>query len=87
MENLNERELALVALGASIGSNCIPCTTYHIKQCKTHGLSDRQIRAAVAMAVKVKNVPAQNVLSTAEHMLEPKEGSDGCAPDQPCSCC
>lgn len=86
MENLNERELALVALGASIGSNCIPCTAYHLKQCKKNGLTDGQIRAAVSMAVKVKSVPAQNVLSTAERMLDSREGSNECAADQPCSC-
>jgi AhpD family alkylhydroperoxidase len=87
MENLNERDLALVALGASIGSNCIPCTAYHLKQCKKNGLTDRQIRAAVSMAVKVKSVPAQNVLSTAERMLESTGDSDECATDQPCTCC
>ncbi len=47
MENLNERDLAIISLGASIGSNCIPCTAYHLKQCKKHGLTDRQLRAAV----------------------------------------
>ncbi len=86
MANLSLKELSLVSLGASIGSNCIPCVVYHIKQCRNSGLSDDQIKSAVKMAVKVKNVPAENVLSSALRQLDIQESNEQCSPEQPCSC-
>ena len=47
MENLTLKESSLVSLGASIGSNCIPCVIYHIKQCRKRGLTDEQIKTAI----------------------------------------
>ena len=86
MSNLSLKEISLVALGASVGSNCIPCVVYHIKQCRISGLSDEQIKSAVKMAVKVKNVPADNVLSSALRQLDLPEDNEECSSEQPCSC-
>ncbi len=79
MEELNLKEISLVSLGASIGSNCIPCVVYHIKQCKNSGLTDEQIKSAIDAAVKVKSVPAENVLSTALRQIGiAGHGDTGC---------
>jgi len=87
MENLNLKEISLVAIGASIGSNCIPCVVYHIKQGRTGGLTDEQIKSAIDAAVKVKNVPAENVLSTALRQLDIAVNTDLCTPGQSYGCC
>ena len=75
MESLSQREQELVAIGAAIGSNCVSCIEYHIPAAKKTGLTDRQIRIAVRLADKVRQVPARKVLETAfvllgEHLPE-----------------
>jgi len=87
MDNLTLKETSLVSLGASIGSNCMPCAVFHIKQCRNSGLSDEQIKTAIDIAVKVKNVPADNVLSTALRQLGISESSrEECGAAQGCGC-
>lgn len=78
MNDLNHRERELVALGAAMGSNCIPCIEYHIPEARKAGLTDAQISEAIRLADKVRQVPARKVLSTAQRMLpESSEGVPG----------
>ena len=65
MSQLTPREIELVAIGAAIGSNCIPCVEYHIGAGKELGISDEEIRAAMALADKVRRAPARKVLEAA----------------------
>ena len=65
MSELNNREQSLVALGAALAANCVPCIEYHIPEAKNAGLSDPEIREAVEIADKVRRVPAKMVLQTA----------------------
>jgi len=84
--SLTEKELELVAIGASIGGNCIPCLEYHYKKCVELGFSQRQLAKAIAMAKKVKEVPNQKIYETAARL----NGKGCCAEEQPkekgCSC-
>lgn len=70
MENLSKKEKEFVALGAALGSNCVPCIIYHIKESRKSGISDEQIRGAIELAEKVRKVPAEKVLNTAYAQLE-----------------
>ncbi len=86
---LSSRDEELVALGAAIASNCVPCIEYHIPQARRTGLSDLQIGQAIALADKVRKVPADKVLQTATALLgEQREArhegrGEGCGcPDQ-----
>lgn len=65
MTDLNPRESELVALGAAMGSNCVPCIEYHIPEARKAGISDEQIHAAIRLADRVRRVPAQKVLDAA----------------------
>lgn len=47
MTNLTDRDRELVALGAAMGSNCVPCMEYHIPAARKARLSDPQIVDAV----------------------------------------
>ena len=58
METLNSKEQELVAIGASIASNCLPCITYHIEVARKTGITDEQIVEAIALAKKIKEVPS-----------------------------
>lgn len=69
MNELNHRERELVALGAAMGSNCVPCIEYHIPEARQAGLSDAQIAGAIRLADKVRQVPARKLLDTAHRVL------------------
>ncbi len=85
MDRLTTAERELVALGAALGSNCVPCIEYHIPEARKAGLSDRQINEAIHLADKVRQVPARKVLAAAVSMLAEAEAtteaerSSGCA--------
>lgn len=69
MNDLTPRDLELVALGAAMGSNCVPCIEFHIPQSRKLGLSDPEIHAAIQHADKVRQVPARKTLQAALNML------------------
>lgn len=78
MSELSNAERELVALGAAMGSNCVPCIEYHIPEARKAGFSDQQIAEAIRFADKVRQVPARKVLATANSLLaEAPAGSPG----------
>lgn len=58
IDHLNPRERELVALGAALASNCIPCINHHIPLARKLGISDIQIRESIELADQVRQVPA-----------------------------
>ena len=86
MSELNNREQELVALGAAIASNCVPCIEYHIPEAGRAGLSDSQIKEAVRIADKVRRVPARMVLETALARIDGAETGVDEAPEARCGC-
>lgn len=81
MEKLSPIERELVAIGASIASNCIPCVTYHIAKAKKLGLSDALVAEAIELADKVRQVPARAVLDAVQRDAAGTgtQGGCGCA--------
>lgn len=77
MNDLSFRERELVALGAAMGSNCVPCIEYHIPESRKAGLTDREILAAVQHADTIRQVPARKVLEAALKMLPAVDGAAG----------
>ena len=78
MTNLSKRDTELVALGAAIGSNCVPCVVFHVQEARNCGLTDEEIREAVESADKLRRTPATLVLNAAhqeltENASEPSE--------------
>ena len=89
MSELTERDKELVAIGASIASNCVPCIAFHVGKARQVGLTDAQIAAAIAVSEEVRAVPANLVVSTARAYLDekPKDApatDDDCTPN--CGC-
>lgn len=86
MTNLSKRDAELVALGAAVGSNCVPCVVFHVQEARNCGLTDEEIREAVDSADKLKRTPATLVLNAAHQELSdnqsepPEEGQaqNGC---------
>ena len=59
----------LVAIGASIASNCQPCFKFHYDKARKLGVSREDMLCAVKTAQGVKDTPAKAVLSLAERYL------------------
>jgi AhpD family alkylhydroperoxidase len=78
MDKLSPVERELVAIGASVASNCIPCVTYHMAKAKKLGLSDTQIMEAVELADKVRQVPARAVLEAVQRDGPADGAAGGC---------
>lgn len=68
---LDHREL--VAIGAAVAANCEPCLKYHVRKAREGSLTDDQLRAAVPVARKVKEIPARLILEAADRLLAPGE--------------
>jgi AhpD family alkylhydroperoxidase len=87
MTDLTAREAELVALGAAMGSNCVPCIEYHMPQARNAGLTDPEIHAAIQLADKVRQVPARKVLETALNLLpHAPAGASSTASASGCGC-
>jgi 4-carboxymuconolactone decarboxylase len=69
MSDLTPRESELVALGAAMGSNCVPCVEYHIAESRKIGLADSEIHAVIRHADKIRQVPARKTLQAALNLL------------------
>ncbi len=65
---LHVKTKELVAIGAAIGGNCIPCLEWHYKKCRELGISKEEIQEAIDMAKKVKEVPIQKIYKTADKL-------------------
>lgn len=78
MGKLSPTERELVAIGASVASNCIPCVTYHIAKAKKLGLSEAQVAEAIELADKVRQVPARAVLDAVRQDIPAGGPQDGC---------
>lgn len=78
MSKLSQRELQLVALGAAMGSNCVPCIEHIIPEAKKAGMSDEEISQAIGHADKVRQVPTRKVLDAAYNSISVSKVKEGC---------
>jgi 4-carboxymuconolactone decarboxylase len=76
MKELSRGERALVAIGAALGSNCVPCVEHYVGEARTAGFNDQQIAEATGVADEVRQVPAKKVLDAALNLVagEMREG-------------
>jgi AhpD family alkylhydroperoxidase len=74
----------LIAIGASIASNCEPCFRYHYDQARKLGASNEDMIEAANVALRVKDAPAQAMVRLAQRYLVPRasEASDGDTDDR-----
>ncbi len=70
MSELSFRDRELVALGAALAANCVPCVQHHIPQAREAGLTDAELAEVLALADKVRQVPARLVLESASKAVK-----------------
>lgn len=73
---LDEKTRELIAVGAAIAGNCLPCLTYHFKKCREIGISVDDIDEAIDTAKMVKEVPIKKIYELACKLLEKEERDD-----------
>ena len=62
----------LIAIGASVTANCVPCPRYHLNQARDAGAEEAQIQAAVKVGRMVRKGAAAKWDEEAETILGPK---------------
>ena len=56
---MDEKLKEMIAIGASVTANCIPCIRYHFAKAQEVGVSDAEIKAAVQIGKLVRKGAAQ----------------------------
>jgi len=85
----NERIAELVALAASIASNCEPCFRYHHGKAVELGLAREDMIRTVEVALRVKEQPAQAMVRLAQKSLAAPAARPGgcCGAGEGSGCC
>ncbi len=68
-EVLEERTRELVALGASVAANCLPCFKYHFRKLNELEVTASEMEEAVNIARKVKENPPRHMEELADKLL------------------
>ena len=68
--SLDDKTKELVAIGAAIGSNCIPCLKWHYKRCIELEIPIKEIQEAIDMAKRVKEAPIKEIYEVAQKLIK-----------------
>ena len=73
MENtgshLKPKITELIAIGASIGGNCLPCLRFHFAEAIKLGVSIDEIKEAIKIGKTVKEKPMNDIYKLAEDLI------------------
>ncbi len=58
---IDQRARELIAVGASVAANCLPCLRYHFAQARKAGCSLEDIEEATRIAEMVKSRPTNDM--------------------------
>ncbi len=56
---MDEKTKEMIAIGASVTANCIPCIRYHLSKAREEGLTDAEIKVAIQIGRSVRKGAAQ----------------------------
>ncbi|MFA3781566.1 carboxymuconolactone decarboxylase family protein [Melioribacteraceae bacterium 4301-Me] len=59
----------LIAIGASIGGNCLPCLRYHFAEALKLGCTIHEIEEAIRIAKMIKERPINDIYNLAEDLI------------------
>lgn len=66
---MNEKTKELVAVGAAVAGNCIPCLDWHYKKCIELKIPKDEIKEAIELAKIVKDVPVKKISELGQTLL------------------
>ena len=73
MSELDSKTKEMIAIGASIAGNCIPCLRYHFKEAVKQGCTKQEIREVFEISNIVKQRPINEINKLFIQLLENKE--------------
>ena len=59
----------LIAIGASVTANCVPCLRFHLKKARETGVDEAKVQTAVSIGRMVRKRDASNWDVEAETLL------------------
>jgi len=78
----------MIALGAAIGANCIPCFDHLYSKSQEHKLAASDIRAVAEIATKVKNGAAVFMRNNIDETLgDATDAAPPCCAQSAGTCC
>jgi AhpD family alkylhydroperoxidase len=66
---LDSKTNELIAIGASIGGNCLPCLRYHFAEALRLGVSIDEIQEAIKIGRMVKERPINDIYKLADDLI------------------
>lgn len=75
---ITEQVRELIALGSAIAASCEPCLKFHTKKAQDVGLTDAQMREAIAVGRMVKEASAKNIHGLAEKLISESAKASSC---------
>jgi AhpD family alkylhydroperoxidase len=66
---MNTQTKELIAIGASVTGNCVPCLRFHLKKARETGVDEAKIQTAVKIGRMVRNGAASKWDEEAETLL------------------
>jgi len=69
---LNVQQRELIAIGASIGGNCLPCLRYHFAEAVKASCTPEEIAEAIELSKMVKERPIKDIYRLADELLQRK---------------
>jgi len=67
---LNVQQRELIAIGASIGGNCMPCLRYHFAEALKAGCTVEEIAEAIELSKMVKQRPITDIYRLADELVQ-----------------
>lgn len=69
---MDNKTKELVAIGAAIGGNCIPCLQWHYQKSLEAGATKEEIKEAIEIAKMVKESPIKKIYEYADKLISNK---------------
>ncbi|MCL5027385.1 MAG: carboxymuconolactone decarboxylase family protein [Bacteroidetes bacterium] len=69
ISNLEPKIAELIAIGASIGGNCLPCLRFHFAEAIKNGCTIQEIEEAIKLGKMVKERPINDIYKIAEDLI------------------
>jgi AhpD family alkylhydroperoxidase len=66
---IDPKTTELIAIGASIGGNCLPCLRYHFAEAIKNGCTIQEIEEAVKIGKMVKERPINDIYKLADDLI------------------
>ena len=77
---MDEKVKELIALGASVGAHCQPCLRHHVTKAREAGLTESEIREAIAVGHMVEKGAMSAMRQFSTELFEaPESQGKNCA--------